>query len=361
MLSRLMVLVLALLPPGLAAAPPQLPTPVEVVVLQASGPSETLRLTGTVTALRRAELSPRLSGLVSAVGVEVGTRVRAGEPLLELDPTLARLALQREQAALGEARARLREAERRRDEARRLVARGFLPQTRLAAAESELEIAHAGTVRLEAQLREAGELLARHRVEAPFDGVVVRRMTEIGEWVSPGEAIFELVASDAVRIDVQVPQERIRGVRAGAIATVIADADSERRLRGRVTAVVPAGSTQARSFPVLVELLEGAGELAPGMSVAVELALAGNGPALTLPRDAVVRLPEGAVEVWIAEPAPDGRFTAQRRRVRLAPAAGDWVSVAEGLEPGLRVIVRGNERLRPSEPLRLVEPPKAGE
>jgi RND family efflux transporter MFP subunit len=200
---------------------------------------EVLTLTGTVTSTRAADLSSRVSGLVARVHVDAGTRVKAGDLLIELDDALARLELDRVRAAEDETRIRLAEAERLRDEAVRLVADRNIPKSQADTAEAEVRIAAAALVRIEAERRRQEELVARHRLVAPFTGVVGRKLTEAGEWVDTGTPVLELVAVDEIRVDVQVPQERYGDLVAGAEVAVRADGLPGQVFAGRMSTIVP--------------------------------------------------------------------------------------------------------------------------
>ncbi|MCB1910150.1 MAG: efflux RND transporter periplasmic adaptor subunit [Rhodocyclaceae bacterium] len=330
------------------------PAPIELATLQPSGRDRILDLSGNVTAQRRAELSPRVSGLVAAIAADVGDRVRAGQLLLELDDELARLAYARDQAQLEEAGTRVREARRLYGEARSLVDKAFLPETRLPASQAEVDIAHAARQRIAAQTRESAERVARHRMSAPFDGVIVRRSAELGEWVDTGDAVFELVATRPLRIDVQVPQERIAEISADTPVTVMPDALPDTRLSGRVAARVPVGDATARTFLVRVLVDDASDHVAPGMSAHVQFRLGEGRAGVSVPRDAVLRHPDGRAEVWLASEDGKGGLVARRREVRIVRNLGDRVEVAEGLAAGQKVVIRGNERLRDGQPLRVV-------
>ena len=103
----------------------------------------------------------------------------------------------------------------------------------------------AALVASEASEREQAELLRRHVVPAPFAGVVARRLTDVGEWVSRGTPVIELVATDRVRLDVQAPQERFAAIREDAIVQVFADSLGGESLPGRVVARVPVSDPSA--------------------------------------------------------------------------------------------------------------------
>jgi RND family efflux transporter MFP subunit len=327
--------------------------PVAVAKPRPAQVTDELRLTGTLTAERSARLSPRVDGLVSRVRVDAGDRVKAGAALVELDSAVASLALERAKAGTAEARARSDEATRLAIEARRLVAEKHLPQTELARREADAELAAAALAASEASEREQVELLRRHTVPAPFSGVVARRLTEAGEWVARGTPVIELVATDRVRLDVQAPQERFAAIRDDAVVQVFADSLGGESLPGRVVARVPVSDPSARTFLVRVLVDGAAGRLLPGTSATAVIGLPGSQQALVIPRDALLRYPDGSHSVFVVREAAGGS-TAVERPVRLG-RGGAQVEILEGIEAGDRVVVRGNERLRNGQPVRVTD------
>jgi RND family efflux transporter MFP subunit len=319
--------------------------PVVVVAPRTAQVTDELRLTGTLTAERSARLSPRVDGLVARVRVDAGDRVRSGAPLVELDSTVASLALDRARAETAEARARSDEAARLAAEARRLVAEKHLPQTELARREAEAKLAAASLAASEASEREQAELLRRHVVPAPFTGVVARRLADVGEWVSRGTPVIELVATDRVRLDVQAPQERFAAIREDAVVQVLADALGGKSL--------PVSDPSARTFLVRVVVDEAQGRLLPGTSATAVIGLPGTKRALVIPRDALLRYPDGSFTVFVLRDGPKGT-TALERPVKLG-GGGAQIEVLEGIEPADRIVVRGNERLRNGQAVRVVE------
>lgn len=340
---------IASLPVALAWA--QDAVPVAVVSPRPAQVTDQLRLTGTLTAERSARLSPRVDGLVARVRVDAGDRVKAGAALIELDSAVASLALERAKAGTAEARARADEANRLAGEARRLVAEKHLPQTELARREADAKLAAAALVASEAFEREQAELVRRHTVPAPFAGVVARRLTDVGEWVARGTPVIELVATDRVRLDVQAPQERFAAIREDAVVEVFADSLPGESLPGRVVARVPVSDPSARTFLVRIIVDGAAGRLLPGTSATTVIGLPGSQRALVIPRDALLPYPDGSHSVFVLREAA-GVTTAVERPVKLG-RGGAQVEVLEGIESSDRVIVRGNERLRNGQTVRV--------
>lgn len=342
--------------PALAQAPTQAQpaSAVRVVKPESTRIARTLQLTGTVTAERDAALSPRVSGLVRAVKVDAGDRVKQGQVLLELDPTLAALALERADAALSEGRTRLAEARRLRDEAARLATDGSIPQSQYQTREAEVRLAQAVEARLSSERREQAERVARHALPAPFDGLIRERMTDPGEWVDTGTPVLALVAIDSLRVDVQVPQRYLSSLDARTRTQVRFDADGSTAHPARVVARVPASDPLTRTFLVRVGLDSTAGGAAPGQSARVEFELSRDTQALLIPRDAVKRYPDSTTTVWIVEgSAPD--LQAREIPVVIESGSGARATVIEGLEAQQRVVVRGNESLRNGQAVRLID------
>lgn len=313
-----------------------------------------LPLTGTVTSESSAALSPRVSGLVSTVHVDAGDRVEKGAALLKLDPTLAELELQRIEATVAEARIRLIEAERLRDEARELVDGRNIAVTQMRAAEAEAQIRAAIIVSSEAERRRQAEVVERHTIIAPFAGVISRKLTEAGEWVETGTSVLELIAINRLRLDVQVPQERFHAVDTGTTVEIRLDAMPEHHFDGRLSAKVPVNDPTARTFLARVLVDNPAGLMTPGMSAQALFRIETGRRGLVIPRDALVRQPDGSSSVWIVNEG-DNPHRVSQRQVQLGRTLSAGIEIREGLKAGQRVVIRGNETLSEGQRVRVLE------
>jgi Cu(I)/Ag(I) efflux system membrane fusion protein len=128
------------------------------------------------------------------------------------------------------------------------------------------------------------------------------------------------------------------------------DALPERTFRGEVFARVASGDPRSRTFPILIDLPNPDGLLAPGMSARVRVSLAGGeAEVLTVPRDAVVAKADGSREVWRVQ-EEDGLLKAYPVAVEIGRAGGDRLEVTAGeLADGDRVVLLGNESLKPGQ------------
>ena len=159
----------------LALEPAAAREPVSLVTVESRQLEERLPLTGTLTAKRAALLSTSVSGLVTALNVDLGDRMEQGDVLLELDSELNRLALEGARAAAAEAEATLADARRRLEEASTLAARQSIAATQVRGLESEVEVARSSLAGARAEARRQSALLARHSLKAPFDGVISQK------------------------------------------------------------------------------------------------------------------------------------------------------------------------------------------
>lgn len=337
----------------LATVPCAAQTEVGIVAARASDVVRELRLSGTLTPEHRAGLSPRVDGLVAEVHVEAGDKVSAGDVVLQLDATLAEAAQRRSAAEVAQARAARDEALRRVEEARQLVPQNTLPKTELDARVAALAQAEAALAAADAGAREQAELVRRHALPAPFDGVITARRTEAGEWVARGTAVLELVSLDAVRLEVQAPQEAFSALRADTPVQLIPDTSPGRVLEARISARVPVGGgSGSRTFLVRVVARNPDAALFPGTSATALFQLADSAAsAVRIPRDALLRRPDGGYSVFVIEHTGQAEV-ARRRSVRLGQDRGDQVEVLEGVSADEPVVVRGKEALRDGDPVR---------
>ena len=333
-------LLLALLAPGiaLAANPPQ----VVVEVAERTEIIEEVHLDGTVTSLHEARLSVQIGGLVEDVFVETGDQVVAGMPLLQLDAELERLALDELAAQHRQAQVSRRDAARRLREARSVGVGRNIPQTEVEARASALAEAEAREAQIEAAMARGKARVSRLRVDAPFDGAIVSRQAERGEWVSPGDPVMVLVDLDVIRLDFPVPQRFHELLDGEATLTYRLDGGNSSWREASITTAVPTTDPVDRTFLLRGEPRNNPG-LLPGMAVEGLLQLPTGRAGLTVARDAIQRYPDGRTTVWTVTGEADA--TATERAVTLADGFGDRVIVTRGIEAGAAVVVKGNEAL----------------
>ncbi len=331
--------------------------PVKIVRPVVAPVYEELPLTGSVTTRRLSRLSPEVAGLVARLYVDEGDEVGQGDALLELDRVIAEIDRSGIAAQVTEAQARLRESMRQKDEAAQLVEKKHIPPTRYEAALAAVEIDTAALERLKKELQRQDEIIRRHTINAPFDGVITQKLVEQGEWVRIDTPLLELTEIGWLRVDVPVPQFYFNNVQLGTPAKLTFDAYPDRDFLAGVTMKVPMSSEAGRTFPVKIDLDNSERLIAPGMSVRVVFQLGGTGvrESLLLSQDAVVRKPDGSKSVWVIKPEGDG-MKAREVDVSTGRAYRENIEITAGdVQAGDRVVVRGNEILRPGQLVEIKE------
>lgn len=328
--------------------------PVKTEQVREQAVQQQVNLTGTVTSPNRARLSTATDGLVTALRVDEGSRVAEGDVLLELDGELADWQWRGARADVEAARLALADARRRLREAQTLAPQQSIAETAVRDLEAEVAEDEAALQRATAEAGYREGLLERHRLRAPFAGVISARMTDLGEWVTPGTPVLTLVATSSLRLDFPVTEEYLGAITQDAeLSYHLGGAGGERRAAGIAT-IVPVSETGARTFLLRARPADADPRLAPGRAVHGVLTLATGRRAPVVPRDALLRYPDGREVVWVVREGTDGPV-ADERQVRTGLVAAGRVEILSGLEAGARVVVAGNESLQVGQPVSVLD------
>jgi multidrug efflux pump subunit AcrA (membrane-fusion protein) len=346
----------------------------------------------TVKPWLRTVLSAEIAGLVESYPLREGDQVVAGETVVcelkrtsllidlsEAEALLARAEAEAETAVrnflatMEEERAQMQRAERELErsvelyekqvinkaEYDRAEADSIAARYRFERAEQDFELAKQGNdptaKALKAEVRRAKARLDRVKDEikktkivSPADGRVARRMTEVGSWVTTGGPVIEILTLDPVLIRMGVNEKYIAGLAVGDAVDVRVDAHPGRLFNGKIRHLVPEADPRSRSFPVLVEVANADGALLAGMFARVEIRSGEGAEALTVPKDAIVLGPMGAMVFTIKAPEGEGLPTAVAIPVVTGGTTQDRVAVTgPGLAVGVPIVTTGNEKLMP--------------
>ncbi|PTQ13594.1 efflux transporter periplasmic adaptor subunit [Sphingomonas oleivorans] len=309
-----------------SAAAPAEPLPVEIVRVGAAGASDAVvRGVGSIAWQRESDLSFRVPGIMTALSVDIGDKVRVGQPVAMLDAT--------------DAAARLRQANADVERAERVVTRqAALAET---GAVARAQYQDAQTILAQARAaRDAASFDSRStRLVSPVSGVVLARSAQAGEVVSPGQAIIR-VADEAspLLIRVPLPDREAARIRPGAEARVTIDALPGAPLAGRVRRI--GRQADARTGTVMVEIaLARRAGLESGMIGTAEIAISSTGAEalVPIPAEALIEARDGHGTVFLLDPKTS---QARKRTVRFAGFSGEDALVA-GLPAGAALITSG--------------------
>ncbi len=316
---------------------PEKVTSVRTATVQAGDLEEIFTLPGTLEAWEDLTLAVELSGVVRWVGPREGDRVRRCEAILRIDPDTLEANLARDQA---EHDLRRRHAER----LERLAAQNFVSRQEVEDAQKALSVA-------EAALRISRLNLEKSTLRSPVDGVLDRRLVERGEYVQAGTAAAVVVQVDKLQVIMDVPEKDVSFLQVGG-AVRVRPASIERGggedIAGEILHVAFKADPVTRTYRTKAAVDNAKGKMRPGMIVRVVLNRQNLQEVVAVPLFALVER-GGGKAVFVAEEG-----VARLRPVRPAQVIGDKV-VVEGLRPGEKLIVQGQQLLSDGAPVQETE------
>ncbi len=331
-----------------------------------SGGSPVLAASGYLVARRKAVVSAKIQGRLAELRVEEGSRVREGELIARLESSDYEAQVKRARASVERAEADLAENERQARLAGRLAAEKVVSQDTLDAADSRVRIAQAALSQAGADLSYAEAQLANTRILAPFTGVVVKKMAEVGESVAPippgvnlstsSGAIVALADLDTLETEVDVSESNVARLVPDQPAEVTVEAFPDRTYKAVLRQVIPTADRTKATVQVKVTLLDKDPQLRPEMSAKVQFleprkaaaAGASPGPAavISAPAAAVVQRDGRPVVFEVVQ----GR--ARQRGVVAGPERQGQVVVKEGLRGTETLVVRPPDTLKDGDAVR---------
>ena len=314
--------------------------PVMVVRVVVRDVVDRITATGQLVAKAEATIAAQIAGQVTGISVEEGDAVSEGQILLEIDPQRRQLELASAEARLAEASAQVVETWRGMDRIQNLNKRDAASQSRLDEARTALKLAHSRKNANEAHVGLARRALADASVRTPFAGLVARRSVSVGEYLSVGLPLFEIVTLDPIEAEFSVAEVDSGLVRPGQKVEVSLAPFPDERFAAVVTVVSPTIDPLTRTLRVKAELSNGAGRLRPGLFAHVELGVSERGGVVMVPEEALLQRAEGAVLYRMV-----GTDRVERVRVVTGVFADGWVEVRGKLDASDRVVVRGQANL----------------
>ena len=296
------------------------------------------RTSGTLRALRSAELVALQPGVVLELRVEEGDRVKAGDTLVRLDGRGFKLQAARDALTAKNASQELRRLEQLADN---------LPREELDKQRYALENALASA---QVSRHQANQTI----VVAPFDGTITRRAIDVGNLATASTPLYSLADLSVLDVDLHVPEREASAVQAGAPATL--ELQDGTRFAAAVERRSPVVDPLTGTVKFTVRAREYPAGAVPGAFVRAELRVERRTAAPSLPRTAVFEL-EGVTHVYVVE---DGR--ARRRPVELGLVGETLAELRGGLEPGAVVVADAGDGVTEGMPVKVAAPvPKDSE
>lgn len=333
---------------GQEAAAPAAPRPALVIQPQPTGASAD-SYPGEVRARFEPELAFRIGGKVSKRLVEEGQRVKADQPLAELDPQDVRLQLEANRAQMAAAEANLSLVRAERDRYQKLLERQMVSHSQFDNAENLYRAGLARLKQAKAEFDVAGNQAEYAVLRAPQNGVIAKRQVEVGQVVAAGQTVFTLAADGEREVAIGLPEQQFARFSVGQAVSVELWSHPEQRFEGRIRELSPAADPRSRTFAARIAFTSTQAPAELGQSAKVYIAHAEHSP-LSVPLSAVTA-EQGQAYVWRV--GKDNRL--ERAPVRLGPYGADSVPVLEGLGASDWVVAAGGHVLREGQEVRPVD------
>jgi len=314
--------------------------PVMVVSSQQRDVADRIRATGQLTAKAEATLAAQVKGQVTEIRVREGEAVEAGAVLLVIDPERRQLEVANAQAQLAEAQAELAVAKRNYQRTMRLTKGNVASEAKLDEDRTRETLARSVATGAEARLGLARHALEDSTVGAPFSGLIARRHVSVGEYLSIGTPLFDLVALDPIEVEFTLAEVDSSKVALGHPVKISIAPYPDETFAATVSMISPTIDPRTRTLRVKAELPNPDGRIRPGLFAHTDLGVSERSDVIVVPEDAVVQRADGAVIFRLGD---SGRV--ERLQVEIGVQLEGWVEVSKGLLPGDVVVVRGQARL----------------
>jgi RND family efflux transporter MFP subunit len=342
---------------SLKAETQQLAVPVVTVVHpRRSAPAEEIVLPANIQAWIDAPIYARTNGYLKRWYADIGTRVKAGELLAEIETPEVDQQLGQARADLATAQATSRLAGITATRFQELLKTDSVSKQDADNASGDLEAKRAIVQSAEANVRRLQDLQSFQRIYAPFDGIITARNIDVGALIDAGSSggpareLFHLASIRKLRVYVNVPQTYSQAARPGLSADLVLREFPGRRFSGTLASNANAIDQSTRTLLAQFEVQNPNGELLPGAYAELHLKIPSQNPSFLLPVNTLLFRSEG---LRIVAVGPDSK--AVLMPIILGRDFGNDVEVVSGLNGDERIVVDPPDSVVPGESLRVAE------
>lgn len=354
------VAVLAVIVPALVLVGAKKPVPVKVTEIQPGELRVVVNATTTSTVKSETEvtLSAQRTGRVVNLPVREGDTVKAGSLIARLDLTEESV---QSESALSQSKATYEESEKNLNRVEGLFNKGMIAQQDLDVARRAYEIAKS---QYRAATADAGVKLDYSVIRAPFNGVIAKKYTEVGELLLPGKQIVTIVNPDRVYVLATIDEVDVGRLQIFQPAAITVDAFPGEKFEGaikRISPIVTGGKLETRTTDVWIYFNKKDSRIKPGMSADIEILITTLKNVLSVPSQCVVErdgikqvflvqgksIVPGATAIARLRPVETGETNWNFTEIKKGLAKGDYVvstPEAEGLKDGAKVAIEGDKQ-----------------
>ncbi len=295
----------------------------------------TFRSTAVLEADRQATVTTKTSGIILDILVEEGDEVKAGDVLLVLESDEQQLSLNAAMANYEKSLNNLTRAES-------LLKKGLSNK-------EQVDNLRFETKSLKAQMEQAKMNLSFTQVEAPFDGMVVKRHVKIGNLIQNATAVFDVVDFDSLQAKISVPEHHWLLMQKGLPVRFQFDAIKNKTIEGEIERIAPVVDINTGTFQVTVTVDNLDHSLHPGLFAKAEIIYDQRTDVVVVDKNAIIREDEIA---YIYELV--GNDKVKRTEVSLGYEMKDVIELTDGLSVGQKVITTGKGNLSPDSIVNVV-------
>ena len=319
---------------------------VETDVLKKKELNDLQEFIGTVNFDKKSKIASESSGIAKNINFEVGQKVKKDEVMVQIDSDILDAQIKASKSAVNMYTVQLKNAKKNFERFSALLEKKSIAQKIYDDSKLEYDVANENLISANAKLNELIIQKSKKQIKAPFSGVIVEKNINTNEWLNQGSQVATIVNTQDLEIIFNLPISFINGLKEGDIYDIDI---SEQTIKAKLYAAIPSGDKLTRTFPVRFKANAGEKFIFDGASAKINFAKESKIEALVINRDAVIKRFDMDVVFAVVE------NKAVMIPVKIITFLGlDAAIKAEGLVSGMELVTKGNERIFPNMPVKII-------
>ena len=302
---------------------------------------------GTVNFENKSTIAAQNSGLVERINFSIGDKVKKAQVLVKIDSDILDAQIKSAQANLQSAQSTRKNAQKDFERYKKLLETNAITQKEFDDIKLKFNTSSTNKESLKARLNELKIQKAKKSIKAPYSAIVTKKNVNLGEWVNAGTSLLELVDTKNLEITFNVPSNIYKGLDKNLVYDIKVGNDT---FKAKLIGAIPSGDNLTRTFPVKFKAINKDNFVFDGQEAKISLSKDSKKIALIVPRDAVIKRFGQKVVFIVSE-----KNTAMMIPVRIVGFLGKKLAIeGKGLQEGMKVVDKGNERIFPNSPVKII-------
>ena len=319
---------------------------VEVETLKMQEVNDLQEFVGTINFDKKSKIASQSSGIAKVINFEVGQRVKKGDILVQIDSDVLDSQIKAAVSSVNTYNVQLENAKKNYERYKALLEKKSIAQKIFDDSKLEYDVAVENLNSANARLNELNIQKSKKVINASFDGIIVEKNVNLGEWLNQGTQIATLVNTNEIEILFNLPISFISGLQIGENYKINI---SDKSIDAKLFAAIPSGDKLTRTFPVRFKASVNDMFIFDGASAKVNFAKESKSNALVINRDAVIKRFNMDVIFAVIDDK------AKMFPVKPIAYFGTNAAIsAQGLVEGMQIVTKGNERIFPDMPVKII-------